>query len=174
MEPLAGVPPNDLTVRRAQASDLNSLALLDEQHARHYVEAPVFMAAYRPTSVDGWREFLARPANTAWLAEAAGGPVGFMCFTRDYGASALIESDQGIFLSGAFVVPSRRGEGIATCMLDAALQHYAQRGVTSCALDFEAFNPEASAFWPRYFTPVCLTLMRVPEHVEGADSAGAR
>jgi hypothetical protein len=48
-------------------------------------------------------------------------------------------------------------------MLEAALRHYAGAGLTTCAVDFEAFNPEASAFWLRHFTPVCHSLMRVPE-----------
>lgn len=31
------------------------------------------------------------------------------------------------------------------------------------AVDFEAVNPEATAFWMGYFTPICHSLMRVPE-----------
>jgi hypothetical protein len=48
-------------------------------------------------------------------------------------------------------------------MLDAAIRYYAAEGLASCAVDFEAFNPEATAFWLRHFTPVCHSLMRVPE-----------
>jgi hypothetical protein len=48
-------------------------------------------------------------------------------------------------------------------MLDAGLRHYAARGLTTCAVDFEAFNPEAAAFWPRHFAIACMSLMRVPE-----------
>ena len=68
-----------------------------------------------------------------------------------------------MFITGAFVRPTYRGRGAATGILDAALTHYAAEGLASCAVDFETFNPEATAFWPRYFTPVCSSLMRIPE-----------
>ena len=55
-----------------------------------------------------------------------------------------------------------------------ALRHYAGEGVTTCAVDFEAFNPEATAFWLRHFTPVCFSLMRVPEALPERDVRGSR
>jgi hypothetical protein len=54
-------------------------------------------------------------------------------------------------------------------MLDAALRHHAALGMTCCAVDFEAFNPDAAAFWLRHFQPVCLSMMRMPESVPGAE-----
>lgn len=49
-------------------------------------------------------------------------------------------------------------------MINAALREYAARGFTCCAVDFESFNPEAAVFWPRHFTPVGHSLVRVPEN----------
>jgi hypothetical protein len=34
-----------------------------------------------------------------------------------------------------------------------------------CAVNFESFNPEAATFWMRYFEPVGLSVMRVPENL---------
>jgi hypothetical protein len=51
-------------------------------------------------------------------------------------------------------------------MLDAALRHHAGLGKTCCAVDFEAFNPDATAFWLRHFQVVCLSLMRMPEVIK--------
>jgi hypothetical protein len=48
-------------------------------------------------------------------------------------------------------------------MLDAALRDYAARDFRRCSVDFESFNPEAAAFWLRYFEPVCYSVLRVPE-----------
>ena len=53
-------------------------------------------------------------------------------------------------------------------MLDAALRYHAGLGKTCCAVDFEAFNPDATAFWLRHFQPVCLSLMRCPEVIPPA------
>ncbi len=90
-----------------------------------------------------------------------------MRFERVFHGSAVIESRTGVFISGAFVRPAYRGRGAATAMLDAAIRRYAVDGITSCAVDFEAFNPEAVAFWTRHFAPVCYSLMRVPERPGG-------
>jgi len=48
-------------------------------------------------------------------------------------------------------------------LLRAALEDHRARGFRRCAVDFESFNPEAAAFWPRFFQPVCYSLMRIPE-----------
>jgi hypothetical protein len=52
---------------------------------------------------------------------------------------------------------------VAAALLDAALRDYASQGFTCCAVNFESFNPEAVSFWMRYFEPVCLSVLRVPE-----------
>jgi GNAT superfamily N-acetyltransferase len=61
--------------------------------------------------------------------------------------------------------PAYRSHGVAAHLLGLALQDYARQGFTCCAVTFESFNPEAAAFWPRYFTPVCYSLFRVPERL---------
>jgi GNAT superfamily N-acetyltransferase len=137
--------------------------MLDREHVAHYIAAPVFMAHREPESESDWRHFLEAEGCTAWLVESPAGPVGFMRFGREFEASAVVESESGVFISGAYIRTSERGRGAATAMLDAGLTYYAAIGFTTCAVDFESFNPEASAFWPRYFTPACLTLMRIPE-----------
>jgi hypothetical protein len=41
----------------------------------------------------------------------------------------------------------------STAILDAAVRHHVDDCLTCCAVDFEAFNPEAATFWMRHFTP---------------------
>jgi hypothetical protein len=55
---------------------------------------------------------------------------------------------------------------VAVALLDAALRDYQAHGLTFCAVNFESFNPEAAAFWMKYFEPVCLSVVRVPEALE--------
>lgn len=170
MVPLGFRAPDGFSVRAARADDAPILATLDVEHARHYAEPPVFMAPRVPDAPDAWSAFLARPGNSAWLAEDADGPFGFLRFDREFDGASVVESATGVFISGAYVRPSQRQRGAATALLDAALGHYAVAGLAYCAVDFEAFNPEAAAFWPRHFRAVCCSLMRVPE----AKGPGAR
>jgi GNAT superfamily N-acetyltransferase len=163
VEPLGTPSPSGFAVRMAMPADAAALASLDVEHQRHYSAPPVFMAPRQPRDAAAWARFLETPGNAAWLAADPDGPFGFMQFTREFNASAVVESPDGIFISGAYVPPRARGRGAGTALLDAGLRHYAAVGTTSCAVDFEAFNPEAAAFWPRHFTTVCMSLMRVPE-----------
>jgi len=156
------VPPG-IGIRVAEPDDAPDLARLDDEHVRHYAEPPMFMVPPPATDEDGWRGFLAAEGNAAVLVEDRDGPFGFIRFTNEFDGAAMTEDDTGAFVSGAFVQPGRRHRGVGAALLDAGLQHLAGRGLHTCALDFESFNPEASAFWPRYFTPVCNSVMRIPE-----------
>jgi GNAT superfamily N-acetyltransferase len=164
MTPINAPPPDGFTVRAGAPADVSALAALDAEHNRHYSMPPVFMAPRTAADPAAWEAFLARPDNTAWLAEDAGGPFGFIRFdANDFDGADAAVPDAGAFISGAYVRSDRRGRGAAAAILDAALRHYGDRGLTCCALDFEAFNPEAASFWMKYFEPVCYSLMRVPE-----------
>lgn len=162
-DPLGTAAPSTFEVRRATASDALALAGLDVEHVRHYRDPPVFMAPPAADDGDAWSAFLERAGATAWLVEDDNGPFGFMRFGPEFDASAVVESATGIFISGAYVRAAYRGRGAARALLEAALAHYSAEGMTSCAVDFEAFNPEAAAFWVRHFAPACYSLMRVPE-----------
>jgi GNAT superfamily N-acetyltransferase len=63
-------------------------------------------------------------------------------------------------ITGAFTLSERRGQGVATALLDAALAWARDRGYVRCAVDFESMNVEARRFWLRWFTPVVLTMAR--------------
>jgi GNAT superfamily N-acetyltransferase len=165
--PLGAPPPEGFSVRMATLQDAPTLATLDTEHNRHYEEPPVFMAPRTAYDVDAWSSFLERPGNSAWLAQDETGPFGFLRFDREFDGADVIGSKGGVFIDGAYVRPAHRGRGAATAILDAASHHYAEEGLTYSAVDFETFNPEAAAFWMRHFTPVCYSLMRVPEVSDG-------
>jgi GNAT superfamily N-acetyltransferase len=161
--PIEPPPATRAAIRMATPDDAPALARLDVEHNRHYTRPPVLMAARVADDESAWRAFLARPGNGAWLAEEAGTAVGFIRFDREFGGCDVVASATGIFISGAYVQPAARGGGAATAIVNAALGHYGAEGLDFCAVDFEAFNPEATSFWMRHFEPVCYSLMRVPE-----------
>lgn len=165
MQPLDAPVQTAVAVRAATMDDVTALAALDAEHCQHYARSPIFMAPRIGDSADRFGEFLARPKNSVWLALDRDQPVGFLRFEGyDFDCAAVVESAQTIRISGAYVRPAYRGRKAAAALLDAALRDYAGRGFTCCAVDFESFNPEAAAFWPRHFEPVAFSLARVPEH----------
>jgi GNAT superfamily N-acetyltransferase len=166
MTPLERAPKTLLRIRQAEAADAPALAALDVEHCRYYTQSPVFMALRQSQTADEFAEFLEKPGNSVWLALDGDLPVGFLRLNGyEFDAADVIASADPIFINGAFLQPGYRSRGANSAMLKAAIQHHARLGKTCCAVDFEAFNPDAAAFWMRYFQPVCLSLMRCPETI---------
>lgn len=165
MEKLVGhTLSGGLEVRKADLTDVETLALLEAEHWRHYAEPPTLMVSQVPDSAEDFVRFLSEPVNSAWLAFQNGSPAGYMRFEAQIdGAAAVVEGPGVAGITGAFVRPQHRGRGLATALLDAAQRDYAAQGFTCCVVDFESFNPEAASFWMRYFEPVTLSVIRVPE-----------
>jgi len=164
MQPLDAPRATRLRIRAATAGDAPGLAELDAEHCRHYTEPPVFMPPRPGEDAGAFAEFLARPDNSIWLALDGDQLAGFIRFdAHDSDKSASVTSASSVYITGAYVRPAYRGRRAAEAMLDAGLRHYAGGAHTCCAVDFESFNPEAAAFWPRHFQPVCFSMMRVPE-----------
>ncbi|MFN2196233.1 MAG: GNAT family N-acetyltransferase [Anaerolineales bacterium] len=166
MMPLGQAVPAMLEIRKASAADAELVNRLDQEHWQHYPQSPIFMVPQVPSTPEAFRLWLAQPKNSLWLAFAGGAPAGFVRFDGyDFDGVAVIDAPTGIFISGAYVRPAYRSLGAASALLDAALRDYQQQGFEFCSVNFETFNPEAAAFWPRYFEPACLSLTRFPENL---------
>jgi GNAT superfamily N-acetyltransferase len=156
--------PVGVLVRKASASDVENLTALDSEHCRHYGEPPTLMVPPRPETAQDFVKFIGTPPNSIWLVIHGGEPAGFMRFqARISGASEIVCGDGVIGITGAYVRQQHRGAGLAASLLNSAMHDYRRQGFTCCAVDFESFNPEAAAFWTRFFTPVALSVIRVPE-----------
>jgi ribosomal protein S18 acetylase RimI-like enzyme len=164
--PLPAPIATPLTIRAATPADAPAIAALDAEHVRHYAAPPIHMAPATADTPDFFRAFLAQPKNSIWLALDRDTPAGFMRFTgQEFDAVAILDTDAAAFCDGLYVRPAYRGRRAAPAMLAAALDHYARLGLTALYTNFESFNPEAAAFWPRHFHPVCYSLLRTPESV---------
>lgn len=164
--PLEVAPPAALAIRPAVPEDAVALAELDADHWASYTRPPISMPARPGRDAADHVAFLSRPNNRIWLALDGATPVGFMRFDAyDFDGVAIVESEVAIAITGAYIRPAYRGRRAAAALLDAGLRDYQARGLRYCAVNFESFNPAATAFWMKYFKPVCLSVVRVPESV---------
>jgi ribosomal protein S18 acetylase RimI-like enzyme len=164
--PIEAAAPIGLTIRTATLADVEGWIALEIEHSRHYRLPPISMAAHETQDADDFAAFLSQPTNRIWLALDGDTPIGFMGFEiNSSGAAAIVDAPDKIAITGAYVRPQYRGRRVAGAILDAALRDYAAKGFGRCSVDFEAFNPEAAAFWLKYFEPVCLSVTRIPERV---------
>lgn len=164
VQPLNRAVPSGITIRRASLADAPHLAEIEAEHAVHYAQPPVLMAPIPANTPEEFETLLSQPSNTVWLALDGEHTAGYLRLEMEsFGAAAIVAAPDTIAITGVYVRPAYRGRGIAASLLDAALRHYSALGFARCSVDFESFNPDAANFWPRYFQPVCFSLMRVPE-----------
>lgn len=161
----AGAPsPKGITIRMANLADAAALADLDVEHWQHYARPPVFMVPQIPDDEQKWKDFLSDSQNSVWLALVNNQAAGFLRFNgSNYQATEVLNAENSFCITGAYVRLEVRGLGVASALLEAALRDYSTRGFERGVVDFESFNPEAASFWPRFFDPVCFSLMRIPE-----------
>jgi len=163
-EPLSLSAPGELIIRKAVLDDVQRLAEIEAEHWTHYAQPPTLMVPQDPDGAAEFEVLLNNPQNGVWLALDGGRPAAYMrCEAASEGAAHIVRSDTTFAITGAYTRPAYRGQGAAPALLNAALRDYAARGYNCCAVDFESLNPEAAAFWMKYFEPVCLSVIRVPE-----------
>jgi GNAT superfamily N-acetyltransferase len=123
-----------------------------------------------PRPLDEQARRLADVARATFLAEdAAGTPVAYHRIGPSSTDVAMVVRDPGTAsITGAFTVPERRGEELATGLLDRALAWARENGYVRCAVDHESANLEATRFWSRHFTPAAFTYVRRVSPAAGA------
>lgn len=166
LDPLPGDPPAGVTLRQATPDDADLLEAIEAEHAAYYTQPPVLMYPHTEDDAAAFVKLLSQPENSVWLAFADDEAVGYLrCEGSELGAATTVQADDCIALTGAYTRPDQRGRGVMRGLVTAALADYAARGFTRCSVDFESFNPAASAFWLRYFEPVCCSVTRWPERL---------
>lgn len=162
----APIPPG-YRLAKATPEDITRLAEIETEHWTHYAQPPTLMMYDAASDAAALANFLQEAKNSAWVAWKDDQIAAYIRFEgSDLGGAWVVNGSGTIAITGAYTRPSERGHGLAPALLDAALRDYAARpGIERCAVDFESINPEAAAFWPKYFDLVCLSLMRVPERM---------
>ena len=171
-QPLYLPAPSGFTIRKAGPEDARTLAALENEHWQHYGRPPVLMTYNHASDAEACARLLADPANSFWLAIDGDQAVAYLRFEpASDGAAEVVSDSSSIACTGAYTRPAYRGRGAAAALLDAALRRFQQQGLRRCTVDFETINPEASAFWLRFFTPVCLSMTRIPEKAPAGEQA---
>jgi GNAT superfamily N-acetyltransferase len=156
--PEAGLAPE---IRRAGPGDVQSVTRLEAALTEHLAAPPVFRMGFAPGTQEEALAYLEDPSNAIFLATREGNVIAYLLIGPASDDAATIIYDEGTAsITGAFTVPSARGAGVATALLNRGLAWAREQGYVRCAVDFETMNPEARRFWLRYFSPVSFGLER--------------
>lgn len=152
-------PVADVEIRRATINDVDTVVSLDHELAQYLAGPPIFMAMTEKRGREYHEKWLSKPLHSLWLASYEGKVVSYMkmCpLDEDH----LITDEKTIWIQGAYTKEHLREKGIGSALLKQALQWARSQGYERCAVDFEAENVLAGAFWLRYFEPTCFSLVR--------------
>jgi GNAT superfamily N-acetyltransferase len=164
--PLSTTGPG-LTIRRAERSDIPTLAELDLALPAHHALSPVFSSLAPPTpeeALQDYEEGFDDPAYTIFVAERDGRVIGSSvgCSVEQSSSHvSLARPDDAGFLGFAAVFPDARGSGAGRALGEAVLDWARETGYANVVTDWRATNLLSSRTWPRLgWRPTFLRLFR--------------
>jgi GNAT superfamily N-acetyltransferase len=148
--------PEGFTIRQGGVDDLDAAVRLAPLITENNIEAPVWSGVTPPTAEvyrESWREALADPAGTWFVAERDGEPLG--------GLLLWVDEGKPISLHVAMTRPDARGGGVGLALTEHAFWWARERGHEEMTADWRMANLLASRFWPkRGFRPSEYRLVR--------------
>jgi GNAT superfamily N-acetyltransferase len=160
LQPVPG-PRADVRVRRASPQDVDTAMVLLKALERHLASPPTFLPPDDGDDRESEQRRLADPGYALWLADT--GSEAVACLGQGPAspdACTIIVDDKTSSIVSAFTRPDARGRGVATALLNRALEWARAQGYERCAVDYEPMNLLAARFWRRHFQPVSYAFVR--------------
>jgi GNAT superfamily N-acetyltransferase len=153
--------PQDVTIRRATAEDVDAVTALGEALQRHLADVPIYLPLIVPDTRADHLAWLAGEGNRQWLAFRGATPIAELrCEPTNYTAVAIAADPQTVFITSAYTVPGERRGGVAAALLHCLLAEVRAAGAQRCATDFESANLPGARFWLRHFQPTAYSVIR--------------
>ena len=155
-------PMADVEITRATADDIEPMMALSTGLAKHLQAAPIFLLQHELPNRDELAANLQNESLRYWLAWQSGEPVAFMKIGPATDDASTIIRDQGTAsITGAYALPTVRGQGVGNTLLARCIEWAREAGYERCGVDFEPTNLEANRFWRHHFQPVCFGVQRL-------------
>lgn len=148
-----GSEPDDKTphVRPARLQEIDRVAALWTLITEHHAALDPFFRMRTGVVAEGeLREFLStfqRDPDVELLVCELGGNVVGLCIVRIDHAPAILEETERAEITDIGVRPAFRRRGLASLLLEAALEWIRDRGVSRVEIQVASDNPEGQAFW---------------------------
>ena len=152
---------SDIEMRKAEIQDLHLLSKFYEKLSQHLLAAPTFLKKDHEDEKEHYEKLLSDPLCPHWFAYLGKDPVAFMGLRSDNSSDChIVRDEKTIRIAGAFTLKDERHQGVATNLLNHAIEWAISADYIRCAVDFEPENIVARRFWLRHFQPICYILIR--------------
>jgi GNAT superfamily N-acetyltransferase len=161
-----------IDIRKATSDEIPEIVGLNQEFGRYMASAPIFLPLTQKYDARYYQEWLADSDHHLWLAYRDDEAVGYIKLQKWAPEVCLVtQDDRAVSIVGAFAKERFRGHGVGTALLSQILSWARSMGFERCAVDFEPQNPLATAFWLRYFRPVCYSVVcHVSQQISWAHS----
>lgn len=160
LSPVTAARGEEVAVRRATPDDVEAVAVLEQGLRAHLAATPLFLRHPALDRAD-LAATLADPLRATLLATDEAGALAFLRIgPHSTDASTIIRDEGTASITRAFTRADRRGIGVASQLLDAAIGWARGAGYVRCSVDYESANLLASRFWPIHFAVVGVTYGR--------------
>lgn len=150
----------NIHIRRAELQEIQQVMELQEALWQYEKGSPIFLLTPKRDR-NYYEEWLQNPQKVVWLAYQNDEPVAMMRLgPADDDVCQIIVDDKTTSIYAAFAREEIRRNGIASALLDHALQFAQASGYERCAVSFEPMNVLGTNFWLKYFKPVCFSVAR--------------
>jgi GNAT superfamily N-acetyltransferase len=158
--PVQGSVP-DLSFRRAEAKDIETIMKWDASRQRFLSSSPVFIHFPKADSAEDHERWLSESTNALWIGCTGCRPIGYVRMEPSNTSRVPISDPTTVCISGAFIEAAERGKGVGTALLNRGLEWARSRGYKHCGVDYETANVVGARFWSQKgFRPFCLSLNR--------------
>lgn len=146
----------EIAIRRLDPAELDRLEPLWSALRLHHASIAPGFGPPRERS-DSWRRrreeygrWLAEPGAFALVAERLSEPAGYAMVRPRHGSATWPLSEPAAELETLSVLPSERGQGIGSALLDAVGAELAASGISALSLLAVAGNDQAIQFYERH------------------------
>lgn len=156
VEPLGAAPVSGVTC--CELADGHAVQHLQQGLCRHMRQSPCFKAD-TDDSIICWLNKVKSRQVRVFAAMVAGVPVASIEVKAE-GETYFTGHEKMANICGTFCVEEWRGKGVSKLLLAHVLQTLQNEQYQYLGVDYETTNPTAAGFWPKYFTPYTLSLVR--------------
>ena len=132
---------------------------LKNQLIKHLQNTPMFIPLFFQRDIQQVKEENERRSSRFFVVKVNNETVAFIEIMAS-GENFACEDAGMMNICGAYMLPQYRNSGIFAKLLSFLIDTLAVEGYTRCGVDFESFNPNASGFWLKHFTPYTYSVVR--------------